>query len=91
MNTGIQDHPAHMSLKDRAKLRLNEQRRLEHAVKVLEDLINKHMGGLDQAHSLHEVARLAILLEHLVKNQHIKDSDYARFKRREMEIPSGGF
>lgn len=83
----IADHPAHLSVRDRTKLRVNEQRKLEHACKVLEDLIGRHMNDMAQAHGLHELHVLQMQLTTLIKNQHIKDADYAGYKTRKAFIP----
>lgn len=86
----IQDHPAHLNPKQRERVRVNEQKRLEHACAVLEELVGKHMSDMTQAHALHELHVLKMQLELFIKNQHIKDADYAKYKLSKA-LPMEGF
>lgn len=67
----------------RAALRLNEQSRADHAFAVLEALIEKHwtvVGEVLKERDLQELYMLRTRLLHAIKNQHIKDADYAKYK-----------
>jgi hypothetical protein len=68
-------------VQQRAKLRLSEQRRLEHARDTLYSLIDKHFTPEQAERDSSELYKLTKLLEHAIKNQHIKDANYAEYKR----------
>ena len=70
------------NLKDRAKLRASEERRADHAFDVLDELIAKHLspGGVVKERDLSDVFNLRHRLIQVIKNQHIKDEDYAQYK-----------
>lgn len=76
----------------RAALRANEQRRAEHAFNVLNELVSKH--ELDERRreaELQELHMLKVRLLHAIQHQHIKDVDYAKFKMRNLEVPTENF
>ena len=64
-------------LQVRAALRASEERRLDHAVEVLIGLLAKHdPEGRDASDLLNMQARLKTA----IKNQHITDERYAKYK-----------
>lgn len=75
------------SLKERAKLRLSEQRRLDHAYQTFEALCNKHNADERDSHDLYV---LYLKLLNLIRNQHIKDVDYKQYKDFKDESISKG-
>jgi hypothetical protein len=76
--------PLISEVQQRAKLRLSEQRRLEHARDTLYSLIDKHFDPQRAEREASELYKLTKLLEHAIKNQHIKDANYAEYKRTEV-------
>lgn len=74
--------------KERAKLRASEQRRLDHAYKTLIELMDKHVPNERDAADLYA---LKVRLDHAIKNQHIKDKDYAAYKAAQKTVIGDGF
>ena len=69
-------------LKERAKLRANEERRLDHAYKTFVELMIAHKQNerdIADLYSMH--ARLVTA----IKNQHIKDTSYAAYKSAQID------
>ncbi len=64
---------------ERAKLRANEQRRVEHAERAILDLLKKH--NIDEREGF-ELHMICTRLQHAIKNQHIKDERYAQYKAK---------
>lgn len=64
---------------ERAKLRLNEQRRVEHARDTIRELLTKHDIDERDAFELHLICTRLL---HAIKNQHIKDERYAQYKAK---------
>lgn len=62
---------------ERTKLRASEQRRLDHAYKTMIELMEKHVPDERDAADLYA---MKLRLETAIKNQHIKDKDYATYK-----------
>jgi len=73
------------TLKDRAKLRASQQRRLEHAVNTIEHLIAIHMPGRVGEHETAELRMMELRLLQLIKNQHVINREVAA-KRISAEI-----
>lgn len=65
------------TLSDRAKLRANEQRRLDHACEVLDSLIDTHMPDDIGEREKAEVHMMKMRLTQLIKHQHVKDREIA--------------
>ncbi len=64
---------------DRAKLRANEQRKVEHAQEVIAGLLTRH--NLDER-DISELHFICTRLQHAIKNQHIKDERYKEYKAK---------
>lgn len=75
-------------IKERAKLRASEERRAKHAYETLKELAVKH--NLDEVDT-HELYSLYFRLVNLIKNQHIRDADYARHKMQRVVVPDNDF
>lgn len=67
-------------LKQRASVRVNEQRQLERATTTLERLMRKH--GMD-GFELTDLYILKKRLEWNIRHQHIEDMEYAEHKRKQ--------
>lgn len=79
-------------VQQRAAVRANEQRRVEHAIEVLRELVERHATDpIDMELDLQELHMLKVQLLHKIKHQHIKDADYAKFKLKNLEVPNGEF
>lgn len=68
---------------ERAKLRANEQRKVDHAYNTLKDLMLKHR--MDE-HDGAELYAIMCRLTHAIQNQHIKDERYAKYKAQRIDI-----
>jgi hypothetical protein len=72
--------PIKSEVQVRAAIRASEQRRLDHACIVIEELIKKHIdmakGG---ERDVYELMVLKTRLDHAIKNQHIKDAAYQAY------------
>jgi hypothetical protein len=68
------------TLKDRAKLRASQERRLDHACMVIEGLITLHMPGTLGEREIAELSMMKSRLSILIKHQHVKDREYARIR-----------
>lgn len=77
-------------LSDRAKLRSSEERKLLHAMTNIEELVIKHLPQ-DLAERWNgDLFMLRKQLQALIRNQHIKDERYAKFKNSS-SLPYEGF
>lgn len=69
-----------MNLNERNKLRTSQQRRLDHACEVVDELIKAHMpGNLGERESA-ELHMMKTRLTLLIKHQHVIDRQYAEQK-----------
>jgi hypothetical protein len=66
-----------MSLHERAKLRLNQQRRLDNATDKIIELIKLHMPGDFGDREVAEVCMIKSRLTQLIKHQHVIDREVA--------------
>lgn len=71
------------ALTDRAKLRASQQRKLDHACDVIEDLIRTHMPDEIGDRETAELAMMKARLTLLIKHQHVIDREVVA---RRMEI-----
>lgn len=67
-----------MSLHDRAKLRLNQQRRLDHAVETITELIRLHMPFDFGEREVAELAMMQARITLLIKHQHVINREIAQ-------------
>lgn len=64
-------------LHERAKVRLNQQRRVDHAVDTLEHLIKLHMPGDFGEREIAELYMMKSRLTQLIRHQHVIDREVA--------------
>ena len=67
-------------LNDRKKLRASQERKLQHAVSTISELIRLHMPGDLGERETAELYMMAQRLFLLIKHQHVKDRDYAQYR-----------
>jgi hypothetical protein len=77
------------TLKDRAKLRASQERRLDHACMVIEGLITLHMPGTLGEREIAELSMMKSRLSILIKHQHVKDREYAGEKMDKVWLEEG--
>lgn len=65
---------------ERAKIRLNQQRKLDHACEVIEQLIKTHMPGDLGEREAAELHMMKVRLTALIKHQHVINREYAQEK-----------
>lgn len=65
---------------DRAKLRTNQQNRLDRAVDTIEALIKLHMPNDHGDREAAELHMLQMRLTALIKHQHVKDEGYKQYR-----------
>jgi hypothetical protein len=64
-------------LNDRTKLRASQQRKLEHACGVIEELIGLHMPDDLAEREVAELSMVKMRLMVLIRHQHVKDREVA--------------
>lgn len=64
----------------RARLRLNQQRRLDHACDVIAELIRLHIPNPEGEREAAELAMMKARLTALIKHQHIINPEYKAHK-----------
>lgn len=74
--------PTRTAIEQRARVRANEQKRMEHAITTLEDLCRRH--NLDER-DLFELHLLRVRLTDAIKNQHVAEV----LKRKERDRLGG--
>lgn len=83
--------PVKTEVQQRAALRANEQRRAEHAFEVLKELVTKHGDDpISMELDLQDLHLLKVQLLHKIKNQHIKDERYAKYKATQARLNTEG-
>lgn len=75
-------------VRERAKLRANEERKVLHAKAVLMQLLEKHDRDGRDAFELNLLCSRLIVA---IKNQHISDESYAEFKARTARVKAEDF